>query len=143
MFNLLFSRLNYQRNFDTVFNRDKVTLEDVLNEEDIKSGFINPTDAMAKFFDDHRIKQLIDYIVVEPSDTATEKEGHKYPFVSHEILKSQSGIILDHFFPSISMRKDSATSKGRTNLIQIHLITRNLLVFHPQSLAAPRSRRCS
>lgn len=41
---------------------------------------------------------------MEPSAESSNKEGHKYPFVSHEILKSQSSIILDHFFPSISSR---------------------------------------
>lgn len=39
---------------------------------------------------------------------ANDKEGHKYPFVSHEILKSQSSLILDHFFPSLSPRKSSS-----------------------------------
>ena len=67
---------------------------------------------MARFFDDRRIKELIDYIIIEPGSEANEKEGHKYPFVSHEILKSQSSIILDHFFPSIVPRKGSANSKG-------------------------------
>lgn len=42
---------------------------------------------------------------------ADANEGHKYPFVSHEILKSQSGIVLDHFFPSINPRKASTSSK--------------------------------
>lgn len=113
MFNLLFSRLNYQKNFDSLFNREHLTLQEVLNEEDIKTGFINPTEAMAKFFDDRRIKELIDYIIIEPRIGANEREGHKYPFVSHEILKSQSSIILDHFFPSITPRKGSTNSKGR------------------------------
>lgn len=48
MFNLLFSRLNYARNFDSLFGKENLSLQDVLNEEDIKTGFINPTDAMAK-----------------------------------------------------------------------------------------------
>lgn len=106
------SRLNYAKNFDNLFNRENLTLQDVLNEEDIKTGFINPTDAMARFFDDKRIKHLIDYIILEPDSHANEKESHKYPFVSHEILKSQSTIILDHFFPSIMPRKESSASKG-------------------------------
>ena len=64
-------------------------------------------------FDDKKIKQLIDYIINEPGPDANEKEGHKYPFVSHEILKSQSQIIVDHFFPSLDpKRKASTNSKG-------------------------------
>lgn len=106
------SRLSYAKNFEPLFSRDNLTLQDVLNEEDIKSGFNNPSESMAKFFDDKRIKQLIDYIIIEPLPEAGDKEGHKYPFVSHEILKSQSSIILDHFFPSISPRKGSTNSKG-------------------------------
>jgi len=64
-------------------------------------------------FDDKKIKQLIDYIINEPASDASDKEGHKYPFVSHEILKTQSQIIIDHFFPSLDpKRKASTNSKG-------------------------------
>ena len=62
--------------------------------------------------DDKKIKQLIDYIIREPSADAGEKEGHKFPFVSHEILKSGSNVILEHFFPKITQRRDSVNSKG-------------------------------
>jgi hypothetical protein len=62
--------------------------------------------------DDKKIKQLIDYIIKEPVSEAGEKEGHKFPFVSHEILKSGSNVILEHFFPKISQRRDSINSKG-------------------------------
>lgn len=48
MFNLLFSKLNYAKNFDTLFNRDNIMLQEILNEEDIKTGFSNPSDAMTK-----------------------------------------------------------------------------------------------
>ena len=48
MFNLLFSKLNYAKNFDNLFNRENITLQEILNEEDIKTGFNNPSDSMTK-----------------------------------------------------------------------------------------------
>lgn len=62
--------------------------------------------------DDKKIKQLIDFIIREPASDANDKEGHKFPFVSHEILKSGSNVILEHFFPKITQRRDSVNSKG-------------------------------
>lgn len=62
--------------------------------------------------DDKKIKQLIDFIIKEPTSDAGEKEGHKFPFVSHEILKSGSNVILEHFFPKITQRRESVNSRG-------------------------------
>jgi hypothetical protein len=42
------SRFNYQRNFDSLFAKENLTLQEVLNEEEIKTGFINPSEAMGR-----------------------------------------------------------------------------------------------
>lgn len=95
---------------------------------------------MARFFDDKRIKQLIDYIILEPSSHSNEKESHKYPFVSHEILKSQSSIILDHFFPSIAPRKDSSASKGTLCLPDSNDNDKNAGMASPRSTSSRKSQ---
>lgn len=42
------SRLNYTKNFDGLFGKENLTLQEVLNEEDIKTGFLNPSETMGK-----------------------------------------------------------------------------------------------
>lgn len=42
---------------------------------------------------------MIDYIIIEPSDPNNKKRAFKFPFVSAEILSSESYAIINAFFP--------------------------------------------
>lgn len=91
--------------------------------------------------DNSKIKKLIDLSIKEPIDDSF-KYGHKYPFISSELLSSEIQIILDKFFPeqitsnleesksillnlsdSFSQRKDEDEFKGQKESPQLNIIT--------------------
>ncbi len=91
--------------------------------------------------DNTKIKKLIDLSLKEPIDDSF-KYGHKYPYISSEVLSSEIQIILDKFFPeqiatnleesksillnlsdSFSQRKDEDEFKGQKESPQINIIT--------------------
>lgn len=70
-------------------------------------------------FDKEKVKNLIDYIIQEPSDDEF-KRGHKYPFVSSELLNCDTQKLLDFFICTneelIKKERKSSTSDSETNL---------------------------
>lgn len=46
MFNFLFNRFGYVKNYDAVFLKEGTTIYNVLDEDDIRGAFINPSVAV-------------------------------------------------------------------------------------------------
>jgi len=53
---------------------------------------------LIKYFDHDKLKVLIDYITVMPTEENGHARGHKYPFLAGEIFNCEIGQILDKFF---------------------------------------------
>lgn len=43
MFNFLFNRFGYVKNYDAIFQKEGATIQNILDEDDIKGAFINPS----------------------------------------------------------------------------------------------------
>ena len=43
MFNFLFNRFGYVKNYDSIFQKEGATIQHILDEDDIKGAFINPS----------------------------------------------------------------------------------------------------
>jgi hypothetical protein len=50
MFNFLFNRFGYVKNYDAVFQKEGATIYSILEEDDIKGAFINPTSAVNNLY---------------------------------------------------------------------------------------------
>ena len=69
-------------------NKNELTLENILDEEEIIEDIRNNNDCQfIKFFTNENIKKLIDYSTKLPTSNSL-KIGYKYPFNATEILCS-------------------------------------------------------
>ena len=64
----------------------------------ISLEFKNYNDKLIKYFDHEKLKVLIDYITVMPTQDDGQSRGHKYPFIAGEIFNCEINQILDKFF---------------------------------------------
>ena len=71
-------------------------LEEYLQNEEAIQCYKDMKQNAKKYFDRDKIKQLIKYIIEEPENDEQLK-GHRYPFVSCEMLKSDCEFIQDLF----------------------------------------------
>ena len=71
-------------------------LEDYLNNPDAIQCYKDMKKNAKKYFDKNKIKQLIKYIIEEPENDVY-LQGHKYPYIASEMLKSECSIIQDLF----------------------------------------------
>ena len=72
------------------------TLEDLLVEEELIQELKNQNPKLLKFFSKDRIKSLVNYIIIEPTED-DQLKGHKFPFVSSELLNCNDQNISDYF----------------------------------------------
>ena len=82
----------------------------MLRQENITSLILSAEPKLIKFFDDAKVKNMLDYILIEPKDTSNRDESYKFPFVSQQILSSQASLVVDFFFPPQLSRKNSTGS---------------------------------
>ena len=61
------------------------TLEDLLVEEELIQEIKNQNPKLLKFFTKDRVKSLVNYIIIEPTED-DQLKGHKFPFVASELL---------------------------------------------------------
>ena len=76
--------------------KNDIKLEDFLDEDDIVFNLKLENKKLMKFFNREIIKQLIKYITIE-NENDDLLYGHKYPFVSYEILYADIHLISDYF----------------------------------------------
>lgn len=89
---------------ENLLNKEDLTIEELLdNDEDalmeIKKG--NPK--LLEFLIPDQLYKLIDYIILEPKDLTNPNTCYKYPFVSNEIINSESHELLNAFFSDLKL----------------------------------------
>ncbi|CAD8062430.1 unnamed protein product [Paramecium sonneborni] len=97
-----FFGFGFQSKMDTLLKQDNLTLETILNEEDILAELKNSSSGkFADFIISHPIeyKKMIDYITNDITDQQSDKNTCiKYPFYISEILGSENEKLINFLF---------------------------------------------
>ena len=95
---------------EELLNKEDCTLEDLLDDEDLIQECKNMNNKLISFFTRARIRRLIDFITVMPSEDE-HKRGHKYPYVASEIFNCEIYQVLDMFFSYGSEESEKVEDK--------------------------------
>ena len=115
---------NKEENINSIekkLNSPNTTLEDLLEEEDIITEIRNQNQKLIDFFDENKIKNLVNYIIKEPKED-NELIGYKFPFIASEILNSDDDRILSYFINTKS-ELENINKYKTTNYENINLFT--------------------
>ena len=115
---------NIESNINSIekkLNSPNTTLEDLLEEEDIITEIRNQNQKLIDFFDENKIKNLVNYIIKEPKED-NELIGYKFPFIASEILNSDDDRILSYFINTKS-ELENINKYKTTNYDNINLFT--------------------
>ena len=94
------------RNYLDKMNKNELTVEDVLDEDEIIQDIkTNQNTQFIPFFSNEVIRKLIDYSTKMPI-IDDQKKGHKFPFNATEILCCDNNDILERFFNEIKISED-------------------------------------
>mgnify|MGYP006893267297 CR=1 len=91
-------RCQSSASIEDLLNSKGCTVEKLLDDDDCLQELKNFNDKLIKYFDHDRLKVLIDYITVMPTEADGHDRGHKYPFIAGEIFNCEINQILDKFF---------------------------------------------
>jgi len=83
---------------DELFNNPDLTLEELLDDDNIISEFKGMNPRLLEFQTDERVKQLLSYLIEEPGEDADRNRGYKYPFVACEVMTADIQSLLSAFF---------------------------------------------
>jgi len=100
-FGSFWSILNYAHQssqIDELFNNPDLTLEELLDDDNIISEFKGMNPRVLEFQTDDRVKQLLSYLIEEPGEDADRNRGYKYPFVACEVMTADIQSLLSAFF---------------------------------------------
>ena len=105
----------FNRKIDPIYiekmNNNELTVEDILDQEEIISDIINKSKyKLNPFFSNEVIRKLIDYSTKTPS-LDEYKTGHKFPYNATQILLSENKDILDRIFNQIKIYDDNYESE--------------------------------
>jgi hypothetical protein len=105
-------RCQSSASIEDLLNNKDCTVDKLLDDDDCIQEFKNYNDKLIKYFDHDKLKVLIDYITVMPSEADGHSRGHKYPFIAGEIFNCEINLIIDKFFEAPIMVKAAAASKA-------------------------------
>lgn len=100
-FGSFWSMLNFAHHssrIEEMLNSPDTTIEQLLDDDNIISEFKSLNPKLLEYCTDERIKQLMQYILIEPPEDADKARGYKYPFVACEILTADLQTIQSAFF---------------------------------------------
>ena len=118
--NILDNFNSYLSPFIEKMKKDELTLEDILNEDEIIQDIKNNNDSQfIKFFTNEKIKKLIDYSTKFPLSNE-HNIGYKYPFNATEILCSDN-----INFQKILMSEKPLNQKQNNDIEIINRIKKN------------------
>jgi len=84
---------------DALFERQELTLEDLLDEDELLQELKAHHNKLVEYLSRVEIlKQLVDYLTIDPDESADNKRRYKYPYVACEILCCEIDTIFDAFF---------------------------------------------
>ena len=91
-------RCQSSASIEDLLNNKECTVEKLLDDDDCLQELKNFNEKLIKYFDHDKLKILIDYITVMPTEQDSHDRGHKYPFIAGEIFNCEINQILDKFF---------------------------------------------
>ena len=81
-----------------IIENNSISLEEILSEETLIDEFQNKSPNLLKYLTKEKTKQIIYYIIEEPSDDAPHDRGHKYPWVCTQLLTVENSPILKYLY---------------------------------------------
>lgn len=78
-------------------NNNSPKLEDLLIEDGLIDELKNKNENLINYFNQNRIKQMLDYIIKEPKED-DYNEGHKFPFICSKLFNVEEIKIMNYFF---------------------------------------------
>ena len=78
-------------------NNNSPKLEDLLIEDGLIDELKNKNEKLINYFNQNRIKQMLDYIIKEPKED-DYNEGHKFPFICSKLFNVEEIKIMNYFF---------------------------------------------
>ena len=91
-------RCQSSQSIEDLLNNKDCTIDKLLDDEDCLQELKNFNEKLIKYFDHDKLKVLIDYITVMPTEEDGHARGHKYPFLAGEIFNCEINQVLDKFF---------------------------------------------
>ena len=74
-------------NIDKMINENNdISLEKILAEDTIIDEVENQNKTLMKYLKKDKIKQMIDYIIKEPPNDASQDKGYKFPWICSQIF---------------------------------------------------------
>jgi serine/threonine-protein phosphatase 6 regulatory subunit 3 len=84
---------------DALFERQDLTIEELLDEDELLQELKAHHNKLVEFLSKPEIlKQLVDYLTVDPDENADIRRRYKFPYVACEILCCEIDTIFDAFF---------------------------------------------
>jgi hypothetical protein len=109
--------------FDELLSKPEVTLEQVLDDEDVVQEMKNQNPKLIALyplpsFTSARLQDLLGLLVVEPPEDADYRRGHKHPFLAAELIGCEAPQVLQSILedPSLLSLCFSLLSSASLNL---------------------------
>ena len=85
-------------NIDKMINENNdISLEKILAEDTIIDEVENQNKTLMKYLKKDKIKQMIDYIIKEPPNDASQDKGYKFPWICSQIFNLGDSNIMKYF----------------------------------------------
>ena len=85
-------------NIDKMINENNdISLEEILAEDTIIDEVENQNKTLMKYLKKDKIKQMIDYIIKEPPNDASQDKGYKFPWICSQIFNLGDSNIMKYF----------------------------------------------
>lgn len=80
-----------------LLQKENVTLEQILDENDVAVEFKEGKEPVKKFFTKEKLSQLLNFMMVDHHNLSDVKKTYKYPLVAAEILSTNNALTLEFF----------------------------------------------
>ena len=85
-------------NIDKMINENNdISLEEILAEDTIIDEVESQNKTLMKYLKKDKIKQMIDYIIKEPPNDASQDKGYKFPWICSQIFNLGDSNIMKYF----------------------------------------------
>ncbi len=74
-----------------------IPLDDILSEDAVVDELQNQNETLIKYLNKERVKQMIDYIIIEPPADSTQKRGYKFPWICSQLFNIGDYNIMKYF----------------------------------------------
>ena len=104
-------------NIDKMINENNdISLEEILAEDTIIDEVENQNKTLMKYLKKDKIKQMIDYIIKEPPNDASQDKGYKFPWICSQIFNLGDSNIMKYFLKTNKeLEEDKKKEEEREN----------------------------